>query len=69
MSNEYNKQTIYAADFETTVYKGQNRTDVWSACMGKLFSDDPLTIDHSIDDFFERVFSPVSYTHLTLPTT
>lgn len=57
MSNDYNKQTIYAADFETTVYKGQNRTDVWSACMGKLFSNDPLTIDHSIDDFFERIFT------------
>ena len=34
------KRTIYAADFETTVYEGQTRTDVWSAAVVELEKDE-----------------------------
>lgn len=47
---------IYCADFETTVYDGQQRTDVWSAGLVELYTED-VSIDGSIEDFFNRVFS------------
>ena len=46
------KNRIFAADFETTVYEGQTRTDVWSAAIAELWQDDVL-IYHSIQDFFK----------------
>ena len=54
MSKEIKK--IYCGDFETTVYDGQTRTDVWSAGLVELYTED-VTIDGSIEDFFNRVFS------------
>lgn len=48
---------IFACDFETTVYSGQQRTDVWSACFCELYQNEP-TILGSIDDFmfyFEQI--------------
>lgn len=49
------KSRIFAADFETTVFDGQTRTDVWSAAIVELFHDD-VTVLHSIGDFLRYVF-------------
>lgn len=39
-------------DFETTVYKGQDHTEVWAAACVELYTED-VHIFHSIDDQFE----------------
>lgn len=44
------------ADFETTVYKGQDKTEVWAAGVCELWTED-VHILHSIDEFFEYLFS------------
>ena len=41
----------YMCDFETTVYDGQERTDVWCAGMCELFTED-CELFGSIDDWF-----------------
>ena len=46
----------YVSDFETTVYEGQTRTDVWAAGNVELYTED-TTIDGSIEDYFNRIFS------------
>lgn len=43
---------IYACDFETTVYAGQERTDVWAAACVALHSED-VRIFGNITDFFQ----------------
>ena len=35
-------------DFETTVYEGQERTDVWASAIVEMYSED-VKIFHSID--------------------
>lgn len=50
------KFKIYAADFETTVFKGQTFTEVWSACFCELYTKD-VKIMHSIQDFFNYFFN------------
>lgn len=50
------KFKIYVADFETTVFKGQTFTEVWSACFCELYKKD-VKIMHSIEDFFNYFFS------------
>lgn len=50
------KFKIYACDFETTVFKGQTFTEVWSACFCELYKKD-VKIMHSIQDFFNYFFS------------
>ena len=41
--------TIYSADFETTVYEGQDHTEVWASALVKLDSDEPI-VHHSIGE-------------------
>lgn len=43
---------IFACDFETTVYAGQERTDVWAAACVALHSED-VRIFGNITDFFQ----------------
>lgn len=50
------KFKIYACDFETTVFKGQTFTEVWSACFCELYKKD-VKILHSIQDFLNYFFS------------
>lgn len=50
------KFKIYACDFETTVFKGQTFTEVWSACFCELYTKD-VKIMHSIADFFDYFFN------------
>lgn len=44
-------------DFETTVYEGQEHTEVWAAALTEIGGPDEVTIDHSIEDFFDRLKS------------
>lgn len=50
------KFKIYAADFETTVFKGQTFTEVWSGCFCELYTTE-VKIMHCINDFFSYFFS------------
>lgn len=43
-------------DFETTVYKGQTKTEVWASACVELFTND-VKIFHSIDETFNYLLS------------
>lgn len=45
------KYRYFMCDFETTVYKGQDSTEVWASASVELFTED-VKIFHSIDDQF-----------------
>ena len=49
-------KSIYACDFETTVYDNQKDTEVWSGAFVKLYTDEVI-VTHSIEDFFNYFFS------------
>lgn len=40
-------------DFETTVYEGQECTEVWASAVSEFFTDDTVLIHHSIDETFK----------------
>ncbi len=42
---------VLVADFETTVYEGQEKTEVWAAAAVEIGTED-VQIYHSIDEFF-----------------
>ena len=46
----------YVADFETTVYKGQQFTEVWAAAVVKLGSED-VEVLHSLPDFLSYIYA------------
>lgn len=48
------KYRFFAADFETTVYEGQERTDVWAAGLCELYTE-ACEIYHSIVEFWEAL--------------
>lgn len=49
------KSYVYLmGDFETTVYEGQTRTDVWASALVELYKDD-VKIYGSIDETFEAI--------------
>lgn len=48
------KPRYFVGDFETTVYKGQESTEVWAAAMVELYTED-VTIDHSLEAMFNRI--------------
>ena len=48
------KRRIFSADFETTVYEGQEFTEVWAAAMVE-FGSEEVSIHHSIDDWWKEV--------------
>lgn len=51
-----NSYHYYVGDFETTVYKGQERTDVWCAAIAELFDEsDNVIVLGSIDSFFDYI--------------
>lgn len=47
----HNQKRIFAADFETTVYDGQEFTEVWSAAIVEINTED-VKIFHGIDELF-----------------
>lgn len=50
------KYTLYMADFETTVYAEQERTDVWAAALVELYTEE-VSVYGSIEEFLIKVFS------------
>ena len=46
------KYRFFSCDFETTVYDGQESTEVWASACVELFSED-VKILHSIDETFD----------------
>ena len=46
----------FCADFETTVYSGQDHTEVWAAAMVEIGSEDVL-LTNSIQSFFAPIFT------------
>lgn len=51
------KSRVFACDFETTVFKGQETTEVWASACAELFTDDEPKIFHSIDEQFNYFIS------------
>lgn len=49
------KTVMLACDFETTVYKGQTYTEVWSAAYARLFHD-KVQVLHSLPEFLQDLF-------------
>ena len=47
----------FVGDFETTVYKGQVNTEVWSSASVELFKEEPVKIFHSIEEQFNYFLS------------
>ena len=45
-------QRLFVGDFETTVYEGQTKTEVWAAACVELYTED-VAIFHSIYDLFD----------------
>lgn len=54
------KYRYFSCDFETTVYEGQTRTDVWAGAAVELFTED-VKITHSIGELFEYLFAQRSH--------
>ena len=52
---------IFSADFETTVYENQTKTEVWAAAIVELFTED-VEIFNSIDNLFDYILSMESNT-------
>jgi hypothetical protein len=61
------KYRYFMCDFETTVYKGQQSTEVWASASTELFTDDTVKIFHSIqeqlDYFIDLKCNIVAYYH------
>lgn len=51
-AKDKHKYKYYVADFETTVYSGQERTEVWAAAIVELFTED-VKIFHSINELWD----------------
>ena len=47
-----NKVKVLVGDFETTVYEGQQKTEVWASALVELYTEDVM-IFHSIDETFD----------------
>lgn len=46
------KNRVFVGDFETTVYKGQDHTEVWAAACVELFTED-VSLFHSIGEMWD----------------
>lgn len=52
------KTRYFVCDFETTVYKGQTRTDVWASAVTEMFSEtEDVEIHHSIAETYDYLLS------------
>ena len=50
------KVRYFVGDFETTVYDGQENTEVWASAVVEMYTED-VNIFHSIDDTFNYLLS------------
>lgn len=58
MTTVRNKRRTFMCDFETTVYEGQEHTEVWAAAMTELFDEtDTVEIFHSLPEMFDYMQS------------
>ena len=46
----------FVGDFETTVYEGQEDTEVWASAMVEMYSED-VHIFHSLPETFDYITS------------
>ena len=57
---------VFASDFETTVYKGQVKTEVWASASVELYNDD-VSVFHSLEEqlqyFIDLDCNVVAYYH------
>lgn len=52
------KTRYFVCDFETTVYEGQERTDVWASAVTEMFSDsEEVEIHHSLPETYDYLLS------------
>ena len=51
------KKRVFACDFETTTYKGQTFTAVWSAAVAELFTSEDAQVFHSIGEWWDYIKS------------
>lgn len=56
---------VFAADFETTVYEGQDHTEVWAAALVEINTED-VFVTNSIEDFFSLIFDLLKKNHIKL---
>lgn len=56
---------IFAADFETTVYEGQDHTEVWAAALVEINTED-VFVTNSINDLFSLVFDLMKKSNIKL---
>ena len=57
---------IFACDFETTVYEGQEDTQVWAAVFAEIMGDDTAHIFGNIKSFFEYFFELLEFDNILL---
>lgn len=58
MARKLRKVKYFVGDFETTVYDGQVRTDVWASAITEMFSEsENVEIHHSIEETFDYLVS------------
>lgn len=50
------KMRYFVGDFETTVYDGQENTEVWASAVVEMYTED-VNIFHSIDETFDYLLS------------
>ena len=56
---------MFCADFETTVYAGQDHTEVWASALVEIGTED-VVIDTSLPAFMDRVFELAKKNHLKI---
>ena len=55
----------FCADFETTVYSGQDHTEVWAAALVEIGSEE-VTVTNSIEAFFAPIYEMLKHAHVKL---
>lgn len=59
------KPLTFVGDFETTVYKGQDHTEVWASAIVPLFTED-VTIHHSIEETYGHLSELAKHNNIVI---
>lgn len=59
------KPLTFVGDFETTVYKGQDHTEVWASAIVPLFTED-VTIHHSIEETYNHLSELAKHNNIVI---
>ena len=65
MKNNKTNYRIFSADFETTSYSGQTKTEVWAAACVEIGTED-VEIFHSIIEQYEFFEEQKSFVHFPI---